>query len=126
MKTIKLISKTAMLFAFVAFANTLMGATNLRVNILPLTSETAFVAISNTTTSNFQISIENGKGEIVYYKSTDTSSTDFRKLFDFSDFEKGEYKLSVKVGDDTTIRLFKIGNKNIVEGEEENLAEPIV
>ncbi len=126
MKTIKLILKTTMLFAFVAFANTLMGASNLKVNILPITSETAFVAISNTTTSNFQISIENGKGEIVYYKTTDTNSTDFRKLFDFSNFEKGEYKLSVTVGESTTVRLFKIGSKNIVEGEEEYIEEPVL
>ena len=34
MKTIKTISKLTMLFAFVAFANTLMAGGNLKVNIL--------------------------------------------------------------------------------------------
>jgi len=118
MKTIKLISKVTMLIALVAFVNTSMGAENLKVNILPITSETAFVAISNTTTSNFQITIENAEGEVVYYKSSDTKSTDFRKLFDFSNFEKGEYKLSVTVGESTTECSFKIGKGNIVVDDE--------
>lgn len=121
MKTIKLISKVTMLIAFVAFANTSMGAENLKVNILPITSETAFVAISNTTSSNFQITIENTKGEVVYYKSSDTESTDFRKLFDFSNFEKGGYKLSVTVGKSTTECSFEIGKGNIVVGEENKM-----
>jgi FlaG/FlaF family flagellin (archaellin) len=121
MKTIKLISKVTMMIAFVAFANTSMGAENLKVNILPITSETAFVAISNTTISNFQITIENAQGEVVYYKSSDTKSSDFRKLFDFSNFEKGDYKLSVTVGESTTECSLKIGKGNIVVGEESKI-----
>jgi len=121
MKTIKLISKVMMLIALVAFANTSMGAENLKVNILPITSETAFVAISNTTSSNFQITIENAKGEVVYYKSSDTESTDFRKLFDFSNFEKGGYKLSATVGESTTECSFKIAKEKIVVGEESKI-----
>lgn len=121
MKTIKLISTVTMMIAFVAFANTSMGAENLKVNILPITPETAFVAISNTTSSNFQITIENNNGEVVYYKSSDTESTDFRKLFDFSNFEKGEYKLSVTVGESTTEYSFKIGTGGIVVEEDSKI-----
>lgn len=126
MKTIKLISKVTMLIAFVAFANTSMGAGNLRVNILPITSETAFVAISNTTISNFQVTIENAKGEVVYYKSSDKESADFRKLFDFSNFEKGEYKLSATVGESTTECSFKVENGKIVVGEETKITPLLV
>ena len=124
MKTIKTISKLTMLFAFVAFANTLMASGNLKVNILPLTSETAVVAISNAEESNFQISIENNKGEVVYYKETDAQSNDFRKVFDFSNLENGDYKLSVTVDILTTERSFSIKNKNIAVGKEKNSIEP--
>jgi len=103
MKTIKTISKLAMLFAFVAFANTLMASGNLKVNILPLTSETAVVAISNTTASNFQ---------------------DYRKVFDFSNLEAGDYKLAASIDGSTTERSFKIGNKNIAVGKEKSIMEP--
>jgi len=124
MKTINSISKVTMLIAFVAFANTLMATGNLKVNILPLTAEKAVVAISNTAEANFQISIANEKGEVVYYKETDADSKDFRKVFDFSNLDKGDYKLSVTVDALTTERLFKIENKNIAVGKEKSILEP--
>jgi len=113
-----------MLFAIVAFANTLMASGNLKVNILPLTSEKAVVAISNSTAANFQISIANNKGEVVYYKETDADSKDYHKVFDFSDLDKGDYKLSVSIDGSTTERLFKIENKNIAVGKEKSMMEP--
>ncbi len=124
MKTIKTISKLAMLFAFVAFANTLMAGGNLKVNILPLTSETAVVAISTIDASNLQISIENNMGEKVYYKETDADSKDYRKVFDFSKLEKGDYKLSVSTNGLTTERTFSIDKENIAVGKEKSLIEP--
>lgn len=124
MKTIKTISKLTMLFAFVAFANTLMASGNLKVNILPLTSETAVVAISNTDAANFQISIKNDKSEVVYYKETEADSKDFRKVFDFSKLEAGDYNLSVSIDGMTTERSFKIESKNIAVGKETSLMEP--
>lgn len=124
MKTIKTISKVTMLFAFVAFANTLMAAGNLKVNILPLTSEKAVIAISNTDAANFKISIENENGETVYYKETSADSKDYRKVFDFSNLDKGDYKLAVSIDGSSSERSFKIENKNIEVGKEKSLMEP--
>lgn len=124
MKTINSISKVTMLIAFVAFANTLMATGNLKVNILPLTSETAVVAISNTAAVNFKISIENDRGEVVYYKETDADTKDYRKVFDFSNLDRGDYKLSVSADGFTSERAFKIQNKNIAVGKEKSMLEP--
>jgi hypothetical protein len=124
MKTINSISKVTMLIAFVAFANTLMATGNLKVNILPLTSETAVVAISNNVAANFQISIANENGEVVYYKETDADAKDYRKVFDFSNLEKGEYKLLVAIDGMSSERSFTIENKNIAVGKEKSLLEP--
>jgi|GEM_PF-279176 len=124
MKTIKTISKLTMLFAFVAFANTLMATGNLKVNIVPLTNEKAVVDISNAKASTFQISIANDKGEVVYYKETEDASDDYRKTFDFSNLENGDYKLSATVDQFTTVRSFKIKNKSIAVGKEKNMMEP--
>jgi len=124
MKTIHSISKLTMLFAFVAFASTLMASGNLKVNILPLTNEKAVVAISHTDAANFLISIENNKGEKVYYNETDASTKDYRKVFDFSNLDKGDYKLTVSVNGLTSERMFKIENKNITVGKEKSLIEP--
>jgi len=124
MKTIKTISKLTMLFAFVAIANTLMASGNLKVNILPLTSEKAVVAISNTTASNFQISIANDNGETIYYKETGADSKDYRKIFDFSNLEDGDYKLTASVDGLTTERSFKVDKRNIAVGKEKTDMEP--
>jgi len=124
MKTINSISKVTMSIAFVAFANTLMATGNLKVNILPLTSETAVVAISNNVAANFQISIANENGEVVYYKETDADAKDYRKVFDFSNLEKGEYKLLVAIDGMSSERSFTIENKNIAVGKEKSLLEP--
>ena len=124
MKTINTISKLTMLFAFVAFANTLMAGGNLKVNILPLNSETAVVAISTVDAANLQISIENDRGEKVYYKETDAENKDYRKVFDFSNLDRGDYKLTVTTNGLTTERTFSIDNENIAVGKEKSLIEP--
>ncbi len=124
MKTILSISKVTMLFAFVAFANTLMASGNLKVNIHPLESEKAIIAISNAEESNFQISILNDQGEVVYYKETTDGNMDYRRVFDFSNLENGDYKLSVTVDKATTERSFNMKNKNISVGKEKNMIEP--
>lgn len=124
MKTIKTLSKLTMLFAFVAFANTLLAGGNLKLNILPLTSEKAVVAISTVNAANLQISIENEKGEKVYYKETDADNKDYRKVFDFSKLDKGDYKLSVSTNGLTSERTFSIDNQNIAVGKEKSLSEP--
>ncbi len=124
MKTINTISKLTMLFAFVAFANTLMAGGNLKVNILPLNSETAVVAISTVDAANLQISIENDRGEKVYYKETDAENKDYRKVFDFSNLDRGDYKLTVTTNGLTTERTFSIDSENIAVGKEKSLIEP--
>ena len=124
MKTMNAISKVTMLFAFVAFANTLMATGNLKVNIVPMTAEKAVVEISSAAASNFQISISNNQGEVVYYNETDEESSDYRKVFDFSDLDNGKYKLSVTIENQTTERLFSINNKNLAVGMEKNSMKP--
>jgi hypothetical protein len=124
MKTKQLFSKVTMLLAFVAFANTLMATGNLKVNILPLTSDRAMVSISNVDSAYFKIRIENEKGEIVYSKETEAESADYKNVFDFSDLETGNYKLSVTIGGLTSERPFKITDKNISVGEQKSILEP--
>jgi len=120
----KTISKLTMLFAFVAFANVLMASGNLKVNIQPLSSEKARVAISNTIASNLQISIENEKGENLYSNEIGADNKDFSKVFDFSNLDTGEYKLTASKDGATTERSFKIDKKKIDVGEEKSEIEP--
>ena len=120
----KTISKLTMLFAFVAFANTVMASGNLKVNILPLTFEKAVVSISNTIASNFQITIENENGETIYYKETSADSKDYSKVFDFSNLEAGDYKLTASIDGSTTERSFNIDERKIAVGKEKSELAP--
>jgi hypothetical protein len=120
----KTILKVMMMFAFVAFANTLFATGNLKVNILPLSSEKALVAISSFTSSNLKISVADQMGRIVYYKETTDPSNSYRKVYNFSDLEKGTYNLTVVSEGLTTERSFQIGENEIQVGAEKTTIKP--
>lgn len=121
MKTIKTLTMT---FAIMIVANVAMATGNLRVDILPLTAERAVVAISNSAESKFEISIENSVGEIVYYKETEGKMADYRKVYDFSKLENGQYTLTVNIDGATSKREFSIDSRNIAVGKMKNLVRP--
>jgi len=120
----KTILKVTLLFAFVAFANTLFAAGNLVLNIIPLSSEKAVVAISSLTDSNLKISVKDDMGRLVYYKEISDPSSNYRKVYNFSDLEEGQYSLSVESNNLTTERPFEINHKTIKVGEEKTMLEP--
>lgn len=124
MKTIKSLSKVTMLLAFVAFANTLMATGNLRLNIVPLNSEKAVVGISNSEAANFQITIENNNGEKIFYKETRSNDPDYQRVFDFSELENGDYKMTVAINGELAEREFSINENNIAVGKEKKVGEP--
>jgi hypothetical protein len=120
----KTILKVTLMFAFVAFANTLFASGNLKVNIQPLSAEKAIVAISSLTESNLKIKVEDSRGLIVYYKEVADPAGDYKKVFDFSDLEAGQYKLSVESDRLTAEREFEIKNWKIEVGDEKTTLEP--
>ena len=124
MKTITTISKVTMLFAFAAFANNLMASGNLKVNIVPVNSEKAVVAISGATTCNLQISIADNENQEVLYHATENEKNDYQKVFDFSGLKTGDYKLSVTADNMTTERYFSINKESISVENEKQSIEP--
>ena len=105
-------------------ANVSLATGNLRVDILPLTVDRAVVAISNTAESNFEISIENSAGETVYYKETEGKIADYRKIYDFSKLESGQYTLTVNVDGAISKRDFNIDREGIQVGRMKSIVEP--
>lgn len=79
----KTILKVMMMFAFVAFANTLFASGNLKVNIVPVSSEKAVVTITSLADSNLKISVKDEKGLVVYYKEATNSDSNYKKVYDF-------------------------------------------
>jgi len=120
----KTILKVTLAFAFVAFANTLFATGNLKVNIQPISAEKALVAISSLTDSNLKITVEDSQGRIVYYKEVAEPTGDYKKVYDFSDLDAGNYKLSVESDRLTSERSFEIKNWKIEVGNEKTTIEP--
>jgi len=120
----KTILKVTFLFALVAFANTLFASGNLKVNMLPVDSEKALVAISALSNSNFNITIVDQKGQIVYYQEATDQGTGYRKVYNFSDLEDGTYKLTVASDNLTAERQFNKSHGQIKVGEEKTTLEP--
>jgi len=112
-------------FALVISANIAMAGGNLRVDILPLTSERAVVAVSSPAQNQYEISIENSYGEVIYYKETEGNITDYRKVFDFSKLENGEYKVIATIDGATSERTFAVGSKTISVGDLKYVADPV-
>ena len=120
----KTMLKVTFLFALVAFANTLFAAGNLKVNIVPVKAEKALVAISKLSDSNFDITIADENGQIVYYKENSNPSENYRQVYDFSDLENGTYYLTVVSNDLTAERQFNLSHGQITVGEEKTTLQP--
>ncbi len=116
MKTIKIYT---MLFALTVIANIALatGTGNLRVDIRPIEEERAVVAISNSTESKYEISIMNRFGEEVFYKETEGTVNDYRKIYDFSKLTSGDYTMTVTMDGAVSEREFSIKNKSIDVGK---------
>jgi hypothetical protein len=120
----KTILKVTIMFAFIAFANTLFASGNLLVNIFPLSSERALVSISSFRDSNLKISVADNMGRIIYYKETSDPNNNYRRVYDFSDLAEGSYTFSVVSDGFTTERSIKISNRNIQVGDDKTTIEP--
>jgi len=120
----KTMLRMTFLFAFVAFANILMAGGNLKVNIQPISSEKALVAISSLTESNLKITLEDEAGNIVYYKEVAEPTGDYKKVYDFSALDPGQYKLSVESDHLTSESPLVIKNWKIEVGKEKTTLEP--
>jgi len=120
----KTILKVTFLFALVAFANTLFATGNLKVNILPVNAEKALVAVSTLSDTNFNITIADQNGNIIYYKENSNTGENYRKVFNFSDLEDGTYQLTVVSDNLTAERQFKKSPGLIKVGEEKITLEP--
>lgn len=120
----KTILKVTMLFAFFVVANSVFAGGNLKLNIIPLDSEKALVAISSLTGDNLQVTVRDNLGRIVYYKETIEPTNDYRKVFNFSDLEDGYYTVQVESEKMTTEREFLMKYGKIKVGAEKTALEP--
>lgn len=116
--------KVTLLFAGVALAGSVFASGNLKVNILPVSAEKAEVAISSLTNSNLKITLQDEQANIIYYKEVSDPQSDYKKIYDFSQLEPGQYKITVESEKLTSERYFDIKNGKILVGDEKTTLQP--
>jgi hypothetical protein len=120
MKTMKFVF-TMMTVAVAAIAT---GAEKPRMDVIPLTSNKAIVAIENENPAVFEVSIEANNGDLVYYKQTTNPITDYRKVFNFANLETGAYVFNLKVNDTKVSNDFEVSPEGIVIGASKMRFDP--
>jgi hypothetical protein len=124
MKVMKTILKVTFVLALATFVNTLFAAGNLKVNILPVSTKKAVIAISSCCKSNFDISVANEEGRIVYSREDLEPKEDYLHEFDLTALEDGKYQLKVVSQDITTERTFRKSVEGIKVGKENTIIKP--
>lgn len=120
MKTMKLlITVTAVMIVAIVTA-----VEKPKMNVIPLNADQAIVSITNENPALFEMSIETNRGELVYYKQTTKTSTEFKKTFDFANLQNGSYVLKLKVNDTGVLREFEVSNKEILVGDSKMKYDP--
>lgn len=120
MKTIKFLTTvTAVAIAAIATA-----VEKPKMDVIPLTADRAIVSVTNENPALFEMSIETKNGDLVYFKQTTNASTEYQKIFDFANLEKGFYVLNLKVNDTKVTREFEKTGKAIQVGESKLIFDP--
>jgi hypothetical protein len=122
MKTMKNLFAAAIA---VLIVNGAMASGNLKVNIASGSYELAEVEISNVKMSTFEIDVKDENGEVVFYKETKTPSTNYKRNYDFSNLEDGNYFLRVKIENESVETKFNIKRGELSVLEEKKEVDPV-
>lgn len=102
-----------------------MASGNLRVNMTSGSKDLAEVEIFNVKMSTYEIDVKDDRGEVIFYKETKAPATNYKRNYDFSRLDDGNYFLTVKIDNESTETKFKIekGQLNVVE--ERKMVDPV-
>lgn len=94
MKTITTLS----ILVIALFISMEVAATgNFKVNVVPSDDSKALLSVSNDIGQNYEVSIANDNGDMVYYFETKDAVVGFKQMFDFSKLSPGTYRMEVSM-----------------------------
>lgn len=109
----KNLKTSLVLIALVLVSGAVMATGNLRVNIVPGESDIAMINVTNAAQSHFEIEVKNRTGDLVFYKETNTPSTSYNKVYDFSMLEDGHYTFTVKLDNEMETNTLDISDGKV-------------
>jgi hypothetical protein len=93
-------------------SSAVLATGNMKVNILP-SNEKTLVQVLNVAESNYEIELKNERGDLVFYKKTDSPATTYAQHYDFSLLNDGNYSLTVKGTNEKMENTLKIKKGNV-------------
>lgn len=120
MKTIR----TLLTLSAVAIVAIATAVERPKMNVTPLTANLATVSITNENAAYFELSIKSENGETIYYKESSKPITDYKKTYDFTNLENGNYEFSLRVNDTQLSKKFAVSNHEISVGEQKLRFDP--
>jgi len=124
MKTMKTMVKITLVIAFLMAANSLFAAGNLKVSVLPVSSENVLFSITSLANSDLDISVSNARGIIVYTNQNAEPSDNNLVEFNLNDLPDGKYNMKVISHDLTLERKFLKSDNGIKLGKEKTFMMP--
>lgn len=105
--------------------SSVMASGNLRVNIAEGSKNLAEVEIFNVKMSTFEIDVTNEYGEVIFYKETKAPATNYKRNYDFSRLEDGNYYFTVKIDNEVKETKFNINRGQVKVIEAKKMVEPV-
>lgn len=128
MKTLNFeIMKTKQFFLLivaVAFAANVFATDIPKMSIIALEGSKALITVQNTVPEINEVSIITEFGEILYYKKSKKEVEDYKKIFDLSQLENGNYQLILKSGTATVKNDLMIKKGQVSVLKQRNEMEP--
>lgn len=104
---------------------TIASATDLsKMVVNPLNADQLVVSIINDKVSDFEISVIDKNGDLVYFKQSDKPISSYQKIIDVQNLENGKYNMILKVNDTSVEKDFTIATSKIFLGESELSIDP--
>jgi len=95
-----------------------------KLNVVSLEKDKAMVAFSANQASILEVSLTNCVGNVVYFNRTKDHQAEFKKIFDFSQMDDGEYCICINYGNRSVARSLNINSDKIVVGPPMQMFEP--
>ncbi len=94
------------------------------MNVISVDAKKAIVTFEPGAAKSFELTITDQQGQVLYYKKSESTSTDYKKVFDFSELKNGNFNLSINYDNCTISRDLVKENNELTVGDELRLYEP--
>jgi len=121
----KTIITFSLLIAVSLFSEITMASGNFRVLVALKSESKALTEISNNSEQNYEITISNLEGDVLYHREAQGEKAESRKIFDFSDADYGVYKVKVKLDGESNEQLVTVTKDGVGIGEIVRKADPV-